>query len=58
MTYSKIVTIFCDGESERKDCHGTFGDQVYFRTATTARESAHEEGWVTRGTEDFCPECK
>lgn len=52
MSYSKIVTLWCDGlncwENYESDC----------ARATTARKYAKKDGWVYRDGEDYCPSCK
>lgn len=63
MTYHKDVHLTCDGFEDEQgnyddDCEGHYGLQVTILTAADAREAAHENGWVTRGAEDFCPHCK
>lgn len=51
MTYSKIVTLFCDGDGCPNSYNSTVG------RAMIAREKASETGWTYSGGNDYCPEC-
>ena len=44
--------LFCDGCGENG-----WGDERHF-SAKYQRESNRQEGWVQRGSKDFCPNCK
>lgn len=51
MSYTKIVTLWCDSE----DCLANY---EYDRSsAMEARDYAAKEGWTYQSGEDYCPEC-
>lgn len=52
MTYHREVWLMCDGEDCVRD--GPGGG----RTAAEARKYARQQGWLCRGGEDYCPNCK
>lgn len=63
MTYSNDIVIWCDGKKEDKkwgevDCDWSHGVAFCYRTVSEARVGAHEAGWVTRDSRDYCPNCK
>jgi hypothetical protein len=62
MTYNKNVTLMCDGnefeDGASEDCEYLYGTEAVFTTATETREHARKEGWITRGSKDYCPQCK
>ena len=44
--------IVCD------ECGETFGVDSREQTITQTRQDAHEDGWITRGSKDYCEDCK
>lgn len=58
MTYSKQVTLMCDGPGRDNDTEECYEMYHYDRgKATEAREVAKKDGWTNRGSEDYCPYC-
>lgn len=52
MSYTKNVTIWCDGE----DC-GCWENGMAPNVAKARRFVQREKGWVRIGNRDFCPRC-
>jgi hypothetical protein len=62
MTYSDDIVIWCDGRKEDEirgevNCEWSHGVGFMYRTVAEARMGAHEAGWVTRNSRDYCPKC-
>jgi len=57
MSYSKQVTLWCDGGTDNQPCPNSYGSEVVYTTATAAREDAAEVGWTYDSGNDYCPEC-
>lgn len=58
MTYSKRVSLLCDGEGKDNGFDGCTARYEYDRgSAMEAREYAKKDGWMYRSGEDYCPEC-
>jgi len=54
MSYSKYVTLWCDGE----DCHELHGHpNETYHTAGDAREGAAKAGWTYKAGSDYCSDC-
>ncbi len=55
MSCYKTVWIYCDGNN----CpgKGEAGSGMEWRTAKQARDWLRADGWINRGSLDFCPEC-
>jgi len=54
MSFFKTVWIYCDGPN----C--PMGEEAGCEMTTTAKEARRElkfDGWINRGSLDFCPEC-
>lgn len=58
MSYTKAVTIWCDGD----DCNEWHDGQGYASIGDTssvagARRNGRAFGWAYRGGRDLCPDC-
>lgn len=51
MTWSKDVTIWCDGDNCMEWARYSLS------TVGATRKRARDDGWVYRGGEDRCPDC-
>lgn len=58
MSIHRTVWLYCDGDTNECPHEGEAFGELEAKTAAEIRRRAKQYGWVHRGSQDYCPDCR